>query len=104
MLVKTAVYYLGGKRQRSQLILDDLQQFEFPLDKTYLDNAEEYFDRVGKTSGKSETSYYAGLVAGQLAAMRRYSPVDLLQFGTRTLSGVRSVRPVGVCLIPYGQP
>jgi hypothetical protein len=76
-LVKTLIYYLGGKRQRIESTLDDLVRLRMPAGASYQNAASEYFSQVANDEDESkEARLYAGTMIGILTVMPLYSRTD----------------------------
>jgi hypothetical protein len=76
-LVKTFIYYLGGKQQRIEATLDELVRLRMPAGASYQNAASEYFSQVANDEGESKDArLYAGTMIGILTVMPLYSRSD----------------------------
>jgi hypothetical protein len=79
-LVKTLIYYLGGKHQRIEATLDELVRLRMPAGASYQNAASEYFRQVANDEGESKDArLYAGTMIGILTVMPLYSRTDTRQ-------------------------
>jgi hypothetical protein len=79
-LVKTLIYYLGGKQQRIEATLDQLVRLRMPAGASYQNAASEYFSQVANDEDESKDArLYAGTMIGILTVMPLYSRTDTRQ-------------------------
>jgi hypothetical protein len=76
-LVKTFIYYLGGKQQRIEATLDELVRLRMPAGASYQNAASEYFSQVANDEDESKDArLYAGTMIGIMTVMPLYSRID----------------------------
>jgi len=79
-LLKTLIYYLGGRRQRIEATLDELVRLRMPAGASYQNDASEYCRRVASDEDESKDArLYAGTMIGILTVMPLYSRTDTRQ-------------------------